>query len=154
MHQHLLADMNLSPIDETFQSPGAQRQCRSLAHGEILRLVCQQIRICQYEFSKSTMETADATHHPEDFITSFETCYPVPNLFDVPAISSPSTAGSGCFACSAAPLRIFVSRGFTPHALPQLALIEVRVESNDPAIVSCWADYQSWCNLVSSLHIH
>jgi len=72
MHQHLLAGMNLSPIDETFPSRnGAQRQCRSLAHGEILRLVCQQIRICQYEFSKSTLETADATHHPEDFITSF-----------------------------------------------------------------------------------
>jgi hypothetical protein len=82
------------------------------------------------------------THHPEDFITSFETCYPAPTSSIVPAVPNPSTAGSGCFACSAAPVRIFVSRRFTPLALPQLGLSKVQVESNDPAIASCWAYYQ------------
>src|SRR3954471_20434616 len=41
---------------------------------------------------------------------------PGPVSSTTPAISMPSTAGSGCLACAALPALIFVSSGFTPLA--------------------------------------
>ena len=75
VNQHFLACVNLCAIDQPF--PGrdsTEWKCRSLTHGEISRLVGQQVCVDEDELGKCTLQATCPTHHTEDFVADLEAC--------------------------------------------------------------------------------
>ena len=106
MDQYFVVSANLSAVDESLpRCYRAQREGRGLTHREILRLVCDQVRVGGNEFGKRALQAADTANHSIDFITRPESADTCPNCFDRPSHIEAEHRGKWlfgvrCLACA------------------------------------------------------
>src|SRR5579872_926363 len=76
MDQYLLVGMDIGAVNEALpRSDRAQRQSRSLAHGEIARFMCEERCVGRDEIRESSLQAADAANQTIDFIAGTKGLY-------------------------------------------------------------------------------